>query len=102
MGESALWNEFGIVYRKMGAYDDAIRSFERAIELAPHFGLAYSNLAMVYSHKGNQVRAISLHQKSIELLKNDNEKAIVWRRVGDIYHLAGDYSHAHGGLSSGR
>lgn len=88
------WNELGNIQLKAGACDRAIQAYERAIELSPEFGWPYSNLGLAYSHKGKYQEAIPLYQKSIELLRNNKEKAITWNRLGDAYRRLNDHDNA--------
>jgi len=88
------WNELGNIQLKAGSCDQAIRAYERAIELEPEFGWPYSNLGLAYSHKGKYKEAIPLYQMSIELLRNNKEKAITYNRMGDAYRRLNDHDNA--------
>jgi tetratricopeptide (TPR) repeat protein len=94
MSESVLWNEMGNLHMRLGAFEDAISSYGKAIELSPKFSLAYSNLGLAYYSKGKYKDAISLHQKSLEYSKTNPEKSIVWKRLGDAYQKQGKYEKA--------
>jgi tetratricopeptide (TPR) repeat protein len=94
MSESVLWNEMGNLHMRLGAFEDAISAYERAIELSPNFSLAYSNLGHVYYSKGNIEDAISLYQKSIKLSESKQEQSISWKRLGDVYQKLGEYEKA--------
>ena len=41
------WNNKGIVLRSMGRYQDALTSFNKAIELDPSYGVAQQNKELV-------------------------------------------------------
>jgi tetratricopeptide (TPR) repeat protein len=90
MNELLVWNELGNLYFKLGALDEAIAVYEKAIEEAPNFGWPYSNLGLVYSRQGNYAQAIPLYCRSIELMKKDKDKAISWNRLGDAYRRLND------------
>lgn len=94
MSDFALWNEIGKIHLKLGAYDEAIAAYRRAIELAPQWGWSYGYLAMAYCQKGDFAAAVPLYQKAIELVDNDNEKALLWNRLGDAYRRLNDYEQA--------
>ena len=89
-----IWNELGLILFKVGAYDDAIDAYKKAIELEPSFGYLYSNLGQVYVSQGRLTDAIDLYEKSIKLLFNNKDKAISWTRLGDIYRQLGQYDEA--------
>jgi superkiller protein 3 len=89
-----VWNEKGNVHFKQQAFDDAISAYNRAIQLDPAFGWPYSNLALTYLIQGQYAEAILLYQKSLELLKNDKDKAVSWNGLGNVYRYLNDYPNA--------
>jgi ParB/RepB/Spo0J family partition protein len=89
-----IWNELGLILFKVGAYDDAIDAYKKAIELEPSFGYLYSNLGQVYVSQGRLTEAIDLYEKSIKLLFNNKDKATSWTRLGDIYRQLSQYDEA--------
>ena len=57
--ESAnVWNELGLVLFKVGAYDDAIDAYQKAIAINSKVGYLYSNLGQVLSIQGKLVEAL--------------------------------------------
>ncbi len=94
MSDFALWIEIGKIHMKLGAYDEAIAVYRRAIELAPQWGWSYGYLAMAYCQKGEFAKAVPLYQKAIELLDDGEEKAVLWNRLGDAYRRLNDYERA--------
>jgi tetratricopeptide (TPR) repeat protein len=89
-----VWNELGNVYFNTGAFEEAIAAYGKAIELDDWFAWPYSNLALVYVQKEKYAEAILLYQRSIELFTSDNEKAITWNRLGNVYRRLNDYDNA--------
>ena len=47
----------------MGRKDEAIRNWERALELDPNFAFAAYNLAVAYLEKGDKAKALENCQK---------------------------------------
>ncbi len=88
------WNAVGNALLRVGAYERAIAAFARAIALAPQDGWAYSNLALAYCYEKRYAEAVPLYQKSLELLRSNREKAIVWNRLGDAYRRLHEHEHA--------
>jgi len=88
------WSELGNLYMEVDAYQSAIDAYQKAIELAPEFGWAFSNLALVYYRQGEYKKAISLYRHSIDLFRTDKEKALAWNGLGDAYRAIGDYESA--------
>lgn len=94
MSEHELWNELGNLYFMSGAYNQAAHAYERSIQSKTSFGRPYSNLALTFVQQGKYDEAIDLYRRSIELLTNDQEKAISWNRLGSVYRHLKDYSKA--------
>jgi tetratricopeptide (TPR) repeat protein len=89
-----VWNELGNVYFTAGSFDDAIAAYSKAIELDTQFAWPYTNLASTYVKKERFQEAILLYQRSIELFSNENDKAVTWNRMGDVYRRLDDYENA--------
>ncbi len=88
------WNELGEAFFKSGSYKEAATAFNKAIEMDDHFGWAYSNLAHVLSYQGKHAEAIPLYQTSLEMMKDDKDKAISLNRLGNAYRKLNDYDNA--------
>jgi tetratricopeptide (TPR) repeat protein len=91
---AAIWNELGAIQLKFEAFEEAAEAFSRAIELDRGYGWAYSNLALTYTRQGKNQEALPLYVKSVELLKENKDKAISWNRLADVYRLLNDYDNA--------
>jgi len=89
-----VWNEKGNIHFNSQDYEDAIISYNRAIESDPTFGQPFYNLALIYFVQGNYDESIFLYQKSIKLLTTDQEKAIAWNGLGHVYRCIKDYESA--------
>ncbi len=94
MRESLIWNELGNLYLKVEAFDEAITAFQQAIELNPDSGWCYVNLGHAYSKKGDHEKALALYHKSIALVKDERQKAVLWNRLGDSYRATRDFEQA--------
>lgn len=89
-----VWNEKGNVHFQNGEYEDAIRAYNKALELDRSFGWPYSNLALTYLALGKYAEAILLYKRSIQLLKTDAEKAAAWNSLGDLHRRLDEYESA--------
>lgn len=88
MSEHELWNELGNLYFLSGSYDQAIRAYNRAIDLSPETGEPYSNLALTYAQMGKYSEASDFYQRGIRLLSDELDKAVSLHKLGDVYlHL---------------
>ena len=91
MSEHELWNELGNLHYLSGSYAQAIHAYNKAIQLDRSYGKPYSNLALIYAKQAKYEAAIDLYKRSLDLLKSDDEKAITWNRLGNVYrHLKED------------
>ena len=94
MNSIDIWNDLGNIYLKANAMDSAIDAYNRALEQGYQTGDLYKNLAGAYVSQGNILESIPFFQKSIELLSDEREKALVFTRIGDCYRRMGDYENA--------
>ena len=60
----------GNVYKDLGRCEDAIKCYQTAIRILPHFADAYSNLAATMKDIGQPVEAIKYYKKALELRPN--------------------------------
>ncbi len=90
----AVWNEKGNIHYRKGEFNNAISAYNKAIELDRAFGWPYSNLALTYLTLGKFSEATLLYQKSICLLKSNEEKAASWNSLGNIYRHLNNYEKA--------
>ncbi|HAV78097.1 MAG TPA: hypothetical protein DCX53_12175 [Anaerolineae bacterium] len=94
MSEHELWNELGNLYFVSGAYDKAVRAYNRAIDINPEIGEPYSNLALTYTQMGKNAEAVSIYQRGIHLLKDDLDKAVSLHKLGEIYYQLKQFTRA--------
>lgn len=59
---------------KLGKYDDALREFEQAKELAPAFSRAYVGSGLVWGYKGDFKKGIKDIENAKDLAGSDEEK----------------------------
>ncbi|MEI6291515.1 MAG: tetratricopeptide repeat protein, partial [Chloroflexota bacterium] len=90
----SVWNELGLVLFKVGAYEDAIDAYKKAIDLDPKCGYFYSNIGQVLVSQGRLVDAMEIFEHSIKLLPGKMEKAVSWTRLSDIYRQLGRIEEA--------
>jgi tetratricopeptide (TPR) repeat protein len=89
-----IWNELGNIYFKNEAYDEAVRTYQKAIELNRGSGQSYSNLAYIYARQGRYAEAIPMLRKGIELLHEAGSRAVLWNQLGEAYRKLDDYKNA--------
>jgi Flp pilus assembly protein TadD len=78
-----------MAYNKMGLFDRAIEDFDKAIELAPRDGEAYSNRGMVFGKIGQFDRAVEDLEKAIALNPSSAAAYNSRNTLGAVYAEAG-------------
>jgi tetratricopeptide (TPR) repeat protein len=73
---------------------DAVNAFNKAIELEPASGAAFSNMGRVLTFQGEFAEAIKFLEKSIELFTDDKDLAVAWNRLGNVYRKLNNYDAA--------
>jgi tetratricopeptide (TPR) repeat protein len=61
------YNSLGIMLKRDGKIDEAIRAYNKAIEIAPKYPTPYYNLGILYRDKGDRIAAASSFAKAVEL-----------------------------------
>jgi len=75
---------FGQLYRSAGRFDDAIRCFERSIELSPK-RKAYEELADTYRESGQEELWVPTLERILEVESLGLEHAMVHRRIANDF-----------------
>jgi tetratricopeptide (TPR) repeat protein len=88
----------GIAYANLGNYQQAIKDFNKAIELEPDDAYAYNHRGSTYSDLGNYQQAIKDFNKAIEL-KPDysyayNNRGIAYAALGNYQQAIKDFNKA--------
>ncbi len=91
---AVVWNEKGNLHFKQGAIEEAINAYNKAIQFNTEFGWPYCNLAQAYVAQGQYTEAILLYERSIELLEDNQDKALCWNGLGTAHRRMGNYGDA--------
>lgn len=75
----------GVVYAQKKMYREAIREYERTLEIAPDSPGVYSNLGVAYYSLNETGKAVQAFEKAISLAKDGNSVASLNARVGILY-----------------
>ncbi len=94
MNSIDVWNDLGNLYLKGNAINAAVDAYNKALDQGYQTAEIYNNLAGAYASQGNMNDSIPLYQKSIELLSDQKEKALVYTRLGDCYRRLADFDNA--------
>jgi tetratricopeptide (TPR) repeat protein len=95
-----IYNQIGIIYKKMGYLDDALLYYNRSLSLARDLGnksaqaSVLNNIAGIYSDKGELDKALGFYEESLRLQTDQKEKAATYNNIAVIYDKKGDYQRA--------
>ena len=78
----------GVTYGKFGNYQQAIKDYNKVIELNPQYAKTYYNRGVTYGSFGNYQQAIKDYNKAIELNPQDAE---AYYNRGATYGKLGNY-----------
>jgi len=91
---AVIWNDLGCIYIKAKSYQDAIDAINKAIEIDRGFGWAYSNLGWAYASTEHAEGSVSIYLKSLDLIRDEQQRSITWDRLANSYRILGDYQNA--------
>jgi tetratricopeptide (TPR) repeat protein len=74
-----------------GAFDQAIISYNKCIEINPNVAFAYTNRGMAWFRKGNYKKAIYDFEKSLDINPTDT---LTYNNLGMVYYNKGDNKKA--------
>jgi tetratricopeptide (TPR) repeat protein len=60
-------NTIGLLRVELGRYDDALKSYRKALAIKPNTGIVYSNMAVAFSKKGDTDQAEQHLARAVEL-----------------------------------
>ena len=97
---AVLWNKIGMTQLVLGAsatglernqrYDDARRSFERAVKLKSDYAEAVNNLGVVYYQREDYKKAINQYRKAIAI----RDSASFHSNLGSVYFVQKKFDDA--------
>src|SRR5271167_4348714 len=77
-------NKIGVAYHHMFDLIDAKKSYERAIQLDPHYAQPYNNLGAIYHAEKNYRKAQHYYKKAIKL---NPKSPLFYSNLGTSYFL---------------
>jgi tetratricopeptide (TPR) repeat protein len=89
--ESNICRLKGVSLLYLGKYDEAIKYFDKALEINPNETRAWINKSDALFHLGKYEEAINANR---ELLNIDSGNVKAWRMIGDLRFVLGNYEEA--------
>jgi len=77
-----LYNLLGLILVGQTKYSDAIKCYQKGIEIEPNNAMIYNNLGSVYKSKKNYTLAENYYNQSIKL---DNKISETHNNIGNLY-----------------
>ena len=78
-----MHNNLGNIFKQLDFFDEAFKSYEKAIELSPNFAEAYNNLGNLLVMNVNlQNQAVKCFKKAVEI---NPDFAIAHNNLGNAY-----------------
>ncbi len=87
----ALGNDLALAYYQARRYDEAIKQYQKILEMEPTRAEALLGLGMVYEQKGGYEEAINEYQKAI---KSSGRTSPVLAQLGRAYAMSGKRNEA--------
>jgi tetratricopeptide (TPR) repeat protein len=88
---SWCYNLLGNVYRGLGRTEEAIATYQRAIQLDPNYAYPHNGLGTVYADLGRTGEAMAAFQQAIQL---DSKYATPHNGLGNVYRDLGRFEEA--------
>ena len=85
---ASLYNNMGLAYVALKAYDRGIVSFQQAVELNPNFSLYYENLAKAYKQAQSAPQAAKFLANTVKINPDDVQ---AWYLLGILYQQLGQW-----------
>ncbi len=102
-GKSTCLNNIGLIYSKKADYTNAIKNYEKSLELSnkqndlERMSAPLMNLGVLYSRMGDNDKAIEYYQKLMSIVKQTgklNYKAEALMNIGTIKYYLAEYKNA--------
>jgi superkiller protein 3 len=81
----------GLAYDGKGNFDEAIKCYEKAIEIKKNNHKAFNNMGLSYFKKGNHDKAIECYEKALKIKEDSIE---TFNNMGIAYNGKGNYDKA--------
>ncbi len=85
-------NDLAFQYYQLKKYDDAIKEYQKALEIRPGDFLARNNIAQIYYETGRYQQALDLFN---ELLPKNEKNSLLHNNIGMCFHQMKKYPEAY-------
>ena len=88
------WYELASACTRSGDFEKSIQAYQKAIELGFESGELYKNLALAYTMTARHQESIPVFQRALDLSESNEDKAVVWNHLGNVYRKLNNYELA--------
>lgn len=88
---AVLFNKIGIAYHQLGDLDNALRHYQKALEIDPQYAEAINNIGTVYYARKKYKEAIGYYERA---LKFAPKSASIYSNLGTAYFARKKYKEA--------
>lgn len=88
------WYSLGNIYAALDRDEEAIQAYRQTINLNQRDPWPHHNLALVYEKLERYSEAITFYRQAIERHASDQNRAVSWESLGNVYSDAGRYEEA--------
>jgi tetratricopeptide (TPR) repeat protein len=88
---ASSWNDRGVDLYALDKYDEALKCYDKAIELDPQSSLAWNNKGSALFSQGKYDEAIQAYDRAIEIAP---KYASAWNNKGSVLYNIGKYNEA--------
>ncbi|CAF3818168.1 unnamed protein product [Adineta steineri] len=105
--KALLYHQLGLIKRNQGDYNEALLSYEKALEIYqkflpedhPDLATSFNNIGQVYKNMGEYSKALSFYEKSLDIFQKTlpskhTSLAISYNNIGLIQRFMGEYAKA--------
>jgi type IV pilus assembly protein PilF len=82
----------GFVHYKLKEYDQAVKYYKEALDIAPDFPMAYHGLGLTYMAMGKNAEAVTALETAVEKAPKE---APIYMDLGKAYQQSGEYNKAY-------
>jgi tetratricopeptide (TPR) repeat protein len=93
-GNADAYFQRGIAREMANRVGDAIKDYERTLELSPNHYLAMEYLAKLYEAKGEYSKAVDLYAQALPLVEDPKWKSIIRVWISEAHRKASEASDA--------
>ncbi len=82
---TAYYSQLALVYIVGNRFNDAIKAYQKGIELTPNDWRVYKDLAQLYAQTGDLETAEKTYKTALQLTRNESERRTINKQLAEVY-----------------